>query len=296
MTDIWRTRRAKRAAAGGVLACAVLALLLLVLGGGPRNAGAAVPDPADLSVTITDSPDPVATGAALTYTIRVRNAGPDPATGTVLTDSLPSGVTFVSATPSAGSCDRSGTKVTCDFGTLNDEVERTVTIRTTVKRKSGEMTNSASVSSQIDDPSPGNNLDTELTRISNPKPVKCDGRDVTILGTDGPDVLFGTVGDDVIVADEGDDLVFGFTGGDYVCGGPGTDVLRTGPGADAVFGGSGSDFIRGRKGDDDIFGGDGRDRLRGMRGDDFLDGDDGFDRCWGGRGRDGFRSCALLRR
>jgi hypothetical protein len=34
---------------------------------------------AELSTTITDDPDPVDSGAVLTYTITVTNAGPDPA-------------------------------------------------------------------------------------------------------------------------------------------------------------------------------------------------------------------------
>jgi uncharacterized repeat protein (TIGR01451 family) len=291
-----RIRREPRGAAArvvgavlGLLAAGALATGLLT--DTAPTASAQAVDPADLSVSITDSPDPVATGAALTYTVRVRNAGPDPATGTTLTDSIPSGVTFVSATPSAGDCDRSGRKITCDFGTLASSAERTVTIRTTVTRKSGEMTNSASVSSEVTDPNPNNNLDTELTKISNPEPVKCGGRTVTIFGTLGPDTVFGTAGDDVILADDGDDLVFGFRGRDVICGGTGSDVVRSGGGNDLVLAGRGSDFAFGRRGDDDLRGNRGRDRLRGGAGDDLLAGGRGFDRCRGGGGRDHERNC-----
>jgi uncharacterized repeat protein (TIGR01451 family) len=289
--SIWRILRGRAAVAAGAGLAALAALALLPgTDNGPGRASAAV-DPADLTLSISDSPDPVATGAALTYSLKIHNAGPDPATATLVTNGLPSGVTFVSATVSGGDCDRTGTKVTCDLGTVTTTTDRTITIKTTVKKKSGEMTNSASVTSEVTDPTPANNLDSELTKISNPEPAKCSGRDVTILGTDGPDVLFGTAGDDVIVADEGDDLVIGFEGGDYVCGGPGTDVLRAGAGSDAVFGGDGSDFIRGRRGDDGLHGGDGRDRLRGGRGDDVINGDKGFDRCLGGLGLDALHDC-----
>ena len=104
MTAIWRILRGRAGtaagAAFGLAAAAVLASLCCRRGEPDASAQAA--DPADLSVSISDSPDPVATGATLTYSIRVRNTGPDPATNAVLTDSIPSGVTFVSATPSAG--------------------------------------------------------------------------------------------------------------------------------------------------------------------------------------------------
>src|SRR5207247_11469347 len=49
---------------------------------------------ADLSIVKTDSPDPVQSGQELTYTLTVTNNGPDVATDTVVTDSLPSRVTF----------------------------------------------------------------------------------------------------------------------------------------------------------------------------------------------------------
>lgn len=62
--------------------------------------------PPDLSITQTDAPDPAAFGGALTYSLQVANAGPTPATGVVLTDTLPTTVAFVSATAAQGSCAR----------------------------------------------------------------------------------------------------------------------------------------------------------------------------------------------
>ncbi len=296
MKTIWRTARGR---AGGLAAAglAVLATLAILqpTGPGPTRAGAAVSDPADLSLTISDSPDPVATGSVLTYTIKIHNAGPDPATNTVVTDGLPSGVSFVSATATGGTCTKSGSKQVCDLGTVTTTVDRTVTIKTTVKKKTGEISNSASVASDITDPTPANNLDTEVTTIKQPpkppKPAKCGGQTVTILGTAGPDTLVGTDGNDVISALQGDDTIYGFRGGDLICAGPGTDVVRGGAGNDVVFGGQGSDFIRGRRGDDALYGQRGRDRLRGGRGDDLLAGGPGFDRCRGGPGLDRRRSC-----
>jgi uncharacterized repeat protein (TIGR01451 family) len=88
------------------------------------------PTSADLSVDKTDSPDPVAEGEELTYTITVSNAGPDAAQDTTLTDVLPESVTFVSATASQGECSGT-TTVTCDLGTIANGEPATVTIKVT---------------------------------------------------------------------------------------------------------------------------------------------------------------------
>ena len=68
-------------------------------------------EPADLSITKSDDPDPAFVGDTITYTLNVRNGGPSTATAVQVTDNLPAGTTFVSATPSQGTC--SGT-VTCN--------------------------------------------------------------------------------------------------------------------------------------------------------------------------------------
>lgn len=65
----------------------------------PRGAAATS---ADLSVSVTDSPDPVNAGSNLTYTIAVGNAGPDAADAASLTATVGAGTTFVSLTPPAG--------------------------------------------------------------------------------------------------------------------------------------------------------------------------------------------------
>jgi uncharacterized repeat protein (TIGR01451 family) len=279
------------AAAAAVLALALAAVLLL--DGGPGKASAAVTDPADLSLNLSDSPDPVSTGSTLTYAIKVHNAGPDDATNSSVTNSLPGGVSFVTASASGGgTCKKTGNKIVCDLGTVTKTLDRTVTIKAAVTKKTGSMTDSASVGSDVTDPVPANNLDSETTTIAKPPtPIKCDGEAVTILGTDGPDTLVGTFANDVIRADDGDDVIYGFGGGDIICGGTGTDQIRAGRGNDVVEGGRGSDFIRGKRGDDSLHGDEGRDRIRGGRGDDLVSGGSGFDRCHGGPGLDALRGC-----
>src|SRR6266853_402746 len=73
---------------------------------------------ADLGIAVTDSPDPAIAGNNLTYTITVTNNGPGGATEVSVTDALPSGVSFVSVTPSQGTCSGTST-VICNLGTIN---------------------------------------------------------------------------------------------------------------------------------------------------------------------------------
>src|SRR4051794_21867375 len=91
MSTEWRFGgKAAFAAAAAILVLALAAVLLV--DGGPGKASAAALDPADLSLNLSDSPDPVSTGATLTYSIKAHNAGPDAATNTSVTESLPGGV------------------------------------------------------------------------------------------------------------------------------------------------------------------------------------------------------------
>ena len=72
----------------------------------PRAPTTTVDPAADLSLTKSDAPDPVLAGQLLTYTLTVAQRGPSSATGVTVTDTLPAGVTFDSATSSQGSCSR----------------------------------------------------------------------------------------------------------------------------------------------------------------------------------------------
>jgi uncharacterized repeat protein (TIGR01451 family) len=86
---------------------------------------------ADLEIVKTASPDPVNPGETLTYTLTVTNNGPGSADNVVVTDTLPSHVTWVSTTPAQGSCS-APSGVVCELGTLANGAATTVTITTTV--------------------------------------------------------------------------------------------------------------------------------------------------------------------
>lgn len=123
----------------------------------------------DLSVTKTDSADPIFVGDNTTYTMVVKNAnGPINATGVTLSDTLPSGMTFVSATTTQGSLVTppvgSTGIVTANIGTMAPNATATVTV--TVKGISaGVQVNSASVSGNETDSNSSNNSATQSTTV-----------------------------------------------------------------------------------------------------------------------------------
>jgi hypothetical protein len=71
---------------------------------------------ADFALQVTDSPDPVAAGATVTYTLTVSNAGPDAAPSRV-TMTL-AGANAGAATTSGGTCTVAGLVLNCDMNPL----------------------------------------------------------------------------------------------------------------------------------------------------------------------------------
>ncbi|UTB32533.1 MAG: Ig-like domain-containing protein [Methanobacterium sp. ERen5] len=117
--------------------------------------------PVDLSISKSDSPDPVVAGKTLTYTIKVHNNGPSSIVSSdvfTVIDNLPAGFTATSYTPSEGTYNPltgAWTGVT-----LADGEDVTLTIIGIVdSTKTGTLTNTASVQvpSGITDPNISNN-------------------------------------------------------------------------------------------------------------------------------------------
>src|SRR5207237_913514 len=131
---------------------------------------------ADLSITKTDSPDPVLTGADITYTITVTNSGPDGATNATLSDTTPTNTTFRSisapagwtcgTTPSVGGtgaigCSNPSFAVGSSVFTLVVRVNAGVADNTTIS-------NTASISSSTFDPNGANDSATQTTTARAP--------------------------------------------------------------------------------------------------------------------------------
>jgi uncharacterized repeat protein (TIGR01451 family) len=129
---------------------------------GPVNLNWNIASQADLSLSMGDSPDPLAVGDELIYTLTALNLGPSTATNVILTDTLPSNAQFVSA--STG-CYRAGNTVTCSQGSLASGNSAAVTI--VIRPQSeGTLSNSASVSSDTADNVSGNNVTAADTTVT----------------------------------------------------------------------------------------------------------------------------------
>ncbi|HNT54201.1 MAG TPA: NosD domain-containing protein [Anaerolineaceae bacterium] len=116
-----------------------------------------VTDPTDLALSMTGGPDLVMPGDVLTYTLQISNLGPSLATGVILTDTLPDGVTLDWAIPSQGGCTGT-TVITCELGEVYPYLGASVQIRVTVDvSASGILLNQAWVSALEPDPDPHNN-------------------------------------------------------------------------------------------------------------------------------------------
>ena len=134
---------------------------------------------ADLALSKSSSPNPVPVGQPLTYTITVTNAGFADAQSVTVTDMLPAGVTFVSATPSQGTCTNLNGTVSCNLNTLPNSSNAVVSILVT-PQVVGTITNTAVATSATSDPNSTNNIGEAVTVVS---PLA----DLTIAKTGSPD-------------------------------------------------------------------------------------------------------------
>jgi uncharacterized repeat protein (TIGR01451 family) len=123
--------------------------------------------PADLMLAMT-APGSVKVGSDLTYSLTVTNNGPSAASGVQVTDVLPAGLSFVSATASQGTCTGTST-VVADLGGLASGATATVTIKV-YPTAEGTYVNPASVtsSSATTDPNLTNNSASVTTYVGNP--------------------------------------------------------------------------------------------------------------------------------
>ena len=128
------------------------------------NDDVVTPTSVDLSIAKT-GPATVMPGGTIAYTITVENDGGDPATNVVVTDVLPASVTFVSATPSQGTCSGT-TTITCTLGTLAASATATIALNVTAPATPQAVANTATVTATETDPDATDNADTATTTVS----------------------------------------------------------------------------------------------------------------------------------
>jgi uncharacterized repeat protein (TIGR01451 family) len=126
---------------------------------------------ADVSLGVRAAPDHVIVGQDLTYMLTATNRSAVTAPGVVVTDPLPAGVVFVSATSSQGSCLFNGSSVLCSLGTLAPGASATIRVvfRPTAP---GPAINTARVSGALFDPVPGNNVATATVLAVPARPLQ----------------------------------------------------------------------------------------------------------------------------
>ena len=108
---------------------------------------------ADLAIIKTVNDATPAVGDNVTFTLTLINNGPDGATGVQVTDLLPSGLSFVSATPVTAYNQSTGV---WNIGTISSGLSETLDIVTTVTSLT-TITNEASITSATSDPDLTNN-------------------------------------------------------------------------------------------------------------------------------------------
>lgn len=119
---------------------------------------------ANLSVTVSDAPDPVLAGSNLTYTITIANSGPYAAPGVTLTDTLIGPALLTAATTTQGTLITNTSPITGSLGQIGVG-GNVVVMLTVVPQAEVTITNIASVASQYADPAPENNSATNTTLV-----------------------------------------------------------------------------------------------------------------------------------
>ncbi|HQR35494.1 MAG TPA: ExeM/NucH family extracellular endonuclease [Blastocatellia bacterium] len=124
---------------------------------------------ANLGITKTDGVTTATPGGSVTYTITASNAGPSNVTGATVADTFPAILTATWTCVGAGG----GTCTAAGSGNINDTVNLpsggsvTYTVSAAISASAtGTLSNTATVSSSVTDPVPGNNSATDSDTLS----------------------------------------------------------------------------------------------------------------------------------
>jgi hypothetical protein len=118
----------------------------------------------DLAVTMTDFPDPAVVGKTILYNITITNAGPFDAPNLMFTNTLPGSVLLTGASSTQGALATNSNPITGNLGTLTAGSQISISL-TVSPQALGAITNTASVSSDRNDPAPANNTISQITTV-----------------------------------------------------------------------------------------------------------------------------------
>ena len=131
---------------------------------------------ADLSVTKTGNVTTTTAGTNTTYTVTISNAGPGAAQSVQLTDAIPAGATFVSASQSSGPTFSTTNPPVGGTGTITESIASLTSgasasfvfvIHANANAPAGSLiTNTASASSTTSDPNNANNSATDTDTVA----------------------------------------------------------------------------------------------------------------------------------
>lgn len=111
----------------------------------------------------------IAAGGTITMYFTATNLGPNTATDTVISDTLPAGVS-ISGSPPSG-CSAVGQLLTCTPGTLTPGQARTYTVDVIAPNTAGILFNTARVVTSSKDPNPANDRSTAGLSVVPPSPA-----------------------------------------------------------------------------------------------------------------------------
>ncbi|MEZ5777045.1 MAG: SdrD B-like domain-containing protein [Paracoccaceae bacterium] len=152
------------------------------LGNNNGSANYSVTARADVTVLKSATPSSAVAGQNLTYVVTARNIanGLSAADNVTVTDTLPANLTFVSASPSTGSCSTTPTAnsttgpgnntVTCNLGTIANGAQQTITIvvRPLNATRGTTINNGATVTTSTPETDTTNNAASLPTPVANP--------------------------------------------------------------------------------------------------------------------------------
>jgi uncharacterized repeat protein (TIGR01451 family) len=127
------------------------------------TATATIGPKADLSVTLTDSPDPVNGNGTITYAINVANAGPSAATSLTLNFSVNSGATINTIGAAGWSCSGGATSRSCTMASMGSGGSSNITVTATAPNSTATITANALVGSTVFDANSANNSASTTT-------------------------------------------------------------------------------------------------------------------------------------